>query len=172
MKTLYLILFVLTIYLVGCSKSSEQMLTTDSQTGLPMLVGKCTPASLTGNPVFNSWFTPGYKSYTPKAEAITKIASGSEDVQVLIFMGTWCGDTKRELPRFFNIVDEAKFPEKNITMYAVDRAKKTTDDLADKYRITNVPTFIFLVGDKEIGRIVESPKKSLEEDMVEILESR
>lgn len=171
-KILNLALIVLTLYLVGCSKSSEQTLATDTQTGSPMVIGVCTPASLKGNPVFNSWYTPEYQSYTPNGDAVAKIASMGDTVQVLVFMGTWCGDSKREVPRFFHIVDAAKIPQGSITMYGVDRTKKTSDGLADKYGITNVPTFIFLSGGKEIGRIVESPKKSLEEDMVEILGSR
>jgi thiol-disulfide isomerase/thioredoxin len=142
---------------------------TDTQTGLPMLVGECTAQNLTDNAVFNSWFTPAYLEYKSNSDLVSKIGSLGSNSKVLVFMGTWCGDTKRELPRFFRIIDEAKIPRENVTMYAVDRAKKTTVDLPEKYGITNVPTFIFMAGDKEIGRIVESPKKSLEEDIAEIL---
>ena len=35
--------------------------------------------------------------------------------------------------------------------------------------ITNVPTFIFYKNGKEVNRIVESPRVSLEQDMIDII---
>ena len=85
------------------------------------------------------------------------------------FGGTWCGDTKRELPKFFKIMALAKIPAENIELYGVDRSKESGDGIREKYNIVSVPTFILISGGKEIGRIVEYPKNSLELDMVDLL---
>ncbi len=47
--------------------------------------------------------------------------------------------------------------------------KKAAPGLIDELEIEMVPTFIIMNGNKEIGRIVESPVNTLEEDLVEIL---
>jgi len=40
-----------------------------------------------------------------------------------------------------------------------------------KFKIERIPTFIFLRNGKEIGRIIETPVKSLEEDWVQFDET-
>ena len=82
-------------------------------------------------------------------------------------MGTWCNDSEREVPRFLKIVDESKFilPD-NIKLWAVDRNKSLASGITQEKSITRVATFIFLVDNEEIGRIIESPKSGrLEEDI-------
>lgn len=91
------------------------------------------------------------------------------DVDVVVIMGTWCGDSKREVPRFLKIADLSSIPPQHIKFYGVDRTKTSSDGVTEKYRIDRVPTFIFLKNQQEIGRIVESPVHSLEEDILIIL---
>lgn len=90
-------------------------------------------------------------------------------VDIVVVMGTWCGDSKREVPRFLKIVDLASIPPQQIKFYGVDRTKKSSDGITQKYNIERVPTFIFFKNDNEVGRIVESPRHSLEEDVLSIL---
>jgi thiol-disulfide isomerase/thioredoxin len=99
-------------------------------------------------------------------EMIKTLHSG---IDVLVALGTWCSDSKREVPRFLKIADLASIASAQIKYYGVDRTKKSADGLTDRYRIERVPTFIFLKQGNEVGRIVESPKNSLEEDMLVIL---
>ena len=42
-------------------------------------------------------------------------------------MGTWCGDSKRETPRFFKILELADFEMTNFELVTVNRSKKTPD---------------------------------------------
>lgn len=84
-------------------------------------------------------------------------------------MGTWCGDSKRETPRFYKVLEAAEFDLKNLEMITVNRGKKTPDNLERGFNIFRVPTFIFYKNGKEIGRYVEYPRKSLEKDMLDIL---
>lgn len=84
-------------------------------------------------------------------------------------MGSWCGDSQEQVPRFLKIMDAIGFSENNITIYCVDRNKKTDKGETDNLKITLVPTFIFYKDGKEIGRIVETPKTTLEKEMLEII---
>ncbi len=102
-------------------------------------------------------------------EFVPMIRSVREGVDVTIFFGGWCPDSRREVPRFLRIADESGFPASSIRLYALDRTKKSTDGLTEKFGIERIPTFIFQKGGKEIGRITESPATTLEGDVLTIL---
>lgn len=119
---------------------------------------------------FNAWFTKGYHEYEPNqndVEALLGLDPGH--LKIIIVLGTWCGDTKREVPRFLKLLDEIAFPEDNLKMIGVNRQKKTNTIDIREFGITNVPTFIFFDKDVEIGRITESPNESLEKDLLKII---
>lgn len=99
-------------------------------------------------------------------QMITMLHNG---IDVVVVLGTWCGDSKREVPRFLKLVDLTSIPAAQIQFYGVDRTKKSSDGVTEKYKIELVPTFIFFKKGEEVGRIIETPKNSLEEDMLAIL---
>jgi thiol-disulfide isomerase/thioredoxin len=72
-----------------------------------------------------------------------------------MIMATWCPDSKRELPRYFVIMDAAGVADSTLTMVGVDRTKKDSEGLTEKWGITRVPTFVFFRKGQEIGRVVE-----------------
>lgn len=84
-------------------------------------------------------------------------------------MGTWCGDSKRETPMFYKLLDEVGFKEKNLTLITVDRSKSKPEELVSGFNVVRVPTFIFYRGGQEIGRYVERPRESLEKDILKIV---
>jgi hypothetical protein len=90
-------------------------------------------------------------------------------VETIIFFGAWCSDSKREVPCFLKIADYAGMSGERLRLYALDHSKKSADGLTDQYRIEQVPTFIFLRRGKEIGRIVEKPKTTIEGDLLALL---
>ncbi len=59
---------------------------------------------------------------------------------------------------FLRSKEASGFPEDRITLYAVDRNKKTKGTIADDYHITNIPTIIVVKDGKEVGRVVEYGK--------------
>lgn len=104
---------------------------------------------------------------TPEfAELITKV---QDEVDVTVFFGMWCSDSKKQIPRFLKIMDLAGIPQRRVKFYALDRSKKSADGLTDYYAIQRVPTFIFLKKDVEVGRIVEIPRTTMEADVLSIL---
>lgn len=114
-------------------------------------------------------FTENYDTVHISNNFIDMIKVLHGGVDIVVVMGTWCGDSKREVPRFLKIVDLASIPLQQVKFYGVDRTKKSSDGITKRYNIERVPTFIFFKNDKEVGRIVESPRNSLEEDILSIL---
>jgi len=116
------------------------------------------------------WFNKEYNSYDPKIEIAQKI-SGTDltGVSVLIVLGSWCGDSQREVPRFIKIMDECALVKIKITFLGVDMGKQSPVGDYDKLEIKKVPTFIVYRNKIEIGRIIEYPTTSLEQDLLDIL---
>ena len=74
-----------------------------------------------------------------------------------------------EIPRFYRLLDELKFPDEQVTLINVDRKKNGLEVNVDDLSIELVPTFIIYSGSKEVGRIIESPNETLEKDLLKIL---
>jgi len=122
------------------------------------------------SPPFDSWFNTNYDSYEPALEDLEKIkAHISKMDQIVIFMGTWCSDSKREVPHFFRILEESGFDLEKVKMIAVDRNKTAPDASQDEYQVSMVPTIIFYKGGEEVGRFVEYPRETLEKDIAKIV---
>jgi hypothetical protein len=100
---------------------------------------------------------------------VQAIAAEWRDVRVLMILGTWCNDSKRDVPRFFKIFDQAGLKLDKVTMVAVDRSKKDAEGLTETHQIQRVPTFVFFRGEREIGRVTEKPVTTLENDIAGIL---
>ncbi len=120
-------------------------------------------------PPFSEWFDRGYASYMPEDSLVQLLRHQSfDDVTVTVVLGTWCPDSRREVPRFFRVADAVGIPDDQIRVIYVDRKKEAPGmDLAS-LGIERVPTFIFTRQGREIGRIVEVPRGSFEEELMEI----
>ncbi|WP_435314717.1 thioredoxin family protein [Cellulophaga fucicola] len=136
------------------------------------LLGEINKTDLTQNS-FANWFTPKYDNYKVDTETLKTIESKLKNYKIVAFMGTWCGDSKRETPPFYKILEAANFPMENFKLVAVDNArnnyKKSPGGEEKGLDITHVPTFILYKDGKEVNRIVESPVISLEKDLQAIV---
>ncbi len=146
-------------------------LTTDSN-GKELLLGEIKKIDLTKNS-FSSWFNKNYDDYLFNKSIIKTLKDSLNDYEIKAFLGTWCGDSKREVPRFYKVLEAAKFPEKQLQVIAVNRtedAYKQSPNHEEKgLNIHRVPTFIFYKNGKEVNRIVESPVETLERDIYNII---
>ncbi len=122
--------------------------------------------------LFQIWFEEGYNSYMPNSETVNSLKPLFKNIEIKAVMGTWCSDSRREVPHFYKILDESNVKSKKLTMIAVDRTKNTPTNETGDLNITRVPTFIFYKNGVEINRIVEYPIHSLEEDMLQILSGK
>ena len=133
-----------------------------------MLVGLSNRGGLQQDP-FSVWFNKEYGAYTLNKEAVQVIKNDSENLSIMLFMGTWCGDSRREVPRIYRILDAVDFDESRLTLINMDREKNSPDGEETGLNIHYVPTLILYKNSSEIGRVIESPIQSLEEDMAAIL---
>lgn len=136
------------------------------------LLGKIDKSGLQG-PNYNGWFETNYNNYSPDASTINNLSGTIADYEILLFMGTWCGDSKREVPRFLKVLDELQFPDNQLTMVALSREaglyKQSPQHEEAGLNIHRVPTFIIYKNGKEINRIMEEPVESLEKDLLQIV---
>jgi thiol-disulfide isomerase/thioredoxin/copper chaperone CopZ len=134
-----------------------------------MIVGKTSQGNLFRDyPVF---WNP-YRDYNPRKDVVEKISGirGSHDI--LVFFGTWCKDSISEVPKILRALDAAGNKDLKLALYGVDRSKKEGLGMSEKFNIQRVPTTIVLRDGVELGRIVEYPEKSNEEDLLKILEKK
>lgn len=171
MKRHILLLFAITV-LMGCTSSKDKNINQIVDQGdAIILLGEVNRDGLKMK-AFDSWYSPGYENYQPKPEVIKELKPLMKDVEITVFLGTWCEDSHRDIPDFFKVLDEVGFNESRLTMYAVDEEKVTPEKEVQAYDIKQVPTFIFYKDGKEINRIVEYSMFSLEQDMLDILSGK
>ncbi len=118
---------------------------------------------------FKSWFDSRYDEYNTDEEVIDNLKEVINDYTIKGFMGTWCGDSKRETPRFYKVLEEAGFNQDYFELITVGRDKKTPDNLQEGFNIIRVPTFIFFKDGEEVGRYVEYPRETIEKDILKIV---
>ena len=122
---------------------------------------------------YKDWYQPEYEAYLVHKKLIKPIKKDCKSVTVEVFFGSWCGDSKRELPRFMRLMDVLGMPKANIRLIGLDRNgdryKKSPGGEEVGKNIHRVPTFIFYKDGVEMNRIVESPQKTLEHDVLAIV---
>ena len=91
------------------------------------------------------------------------------DMDFVIMFGTWCHDSKREVPRMLRILDLAGVSLEQISLIGVDINKEEPKGREKIYNLKNTPTLIFLKNGEEVGRIIERPKISLEADLISLM---
>ena len=140
--------------------------------GNEVLLGEINKNGLTQN-TFNTWFSKNHEDYLLNKAITKKLKDSLKLYKIKVFLGTWCGDSKKEVPRFYKVIEAAKFPESQLQVIAVNRtedAYKQSPNHEEKgLNIHRVPTFIFYKNGKEVNRIVEHPKETLERDMLTIV---
>jgi hypothetical protein len=175
----YLLSYTIALFFItavfGChskmySRSSVNKEATDAN-GNKMLLGRCTEERLQ-QPPFNSWFVKNYDGYSVDTITAEKIKSQLQHKQFIIFMGTWCGDSRREVPRMFKILNYCGVKSSQIKLIMLndfDSVYKQSPNHEERgMNIHRVPDLIVFDNKKEIGRIVESPIFSLEKDLDKI----
>jgi len=122
------------------------------------------------DPPHSTWYLEGFTNYIPDPAIMEELKQTDiSDYSITIVLGTWCPDSRREVPGFMKIADLWGFPGDKIRFIGVDINKIAP--LADfpALGIERVPTFIFYKNNSEVGRIIEVPVTSLEQDTRDIL---
>lgn len=140
--------------------------------GNPVLVGKCTRDVFREEP-FSKWYWDYYNTYRVDTATCSFLAPLLKDKKITIFLGTWCGDSKRQVPAILKMLDCCNFPMENLTLIMVsnqpDLYKQSPQHEEQGKQIVRVPTVIIEEKQVELGRIIEYPLVSLEKDMLGIV---
>jgi thiol-disulfide isomerase/thioredoxin len=134
-----------------------------------ILIGYCTEDGLRTSPIFSNYFEKEYMHYQPKLDFLETLTESFNQIRIVVVFGSWCSDSQREVPRLMRILDEMNYPLDSLTIIGVNRLKTVPDIDISRLMIEYVPTIIFYKGDFEIGRIVEAPLETLEDDIASIL---
>jgi thiol-disulfide isomerase/thioredoxin len=164
-------LFLIIAGLLICTNLYAQefnTITTDEKTDKPMLIGYTTLEAF-NDTSFSWWWNSAYNMYEVDSTAAEELKVKVEDVDIKIVMGTWCSDSRTEVPHFYKILDEINYPEEKVNLINVNRDKQGLENEVEGLEINFVPTFIFNKAGEEIGRIIEMPYETLEKDMLELV---
>mgnify|MGYP000601082392 CR=1 FL=1 len=119
------------------------------------------------------WFNKEISTYKVDTETLSDFENNPERIKALsvkIFMGTWCEDSQREVPRFINILSFLGVT--NYEIIGLNTNKQSPQGYENGMNINYVPTFIIYQNGKEVNRIIESPVVTLEKDLVAILQAK
>ena len=140
-----------------------------------ILVGKGSIQVLQTQP-YKEWYDKNFNAYTIDTATINQLQKINSNITMEIFLGTWCGDSKREVPRMLKVLQAANFDTSKVHLIFVDNSTPTykqspQHEERNKF-IHHVPTFIVYENNKELNRIVESPTVSLEKDLQLIVNNK
>jgi thiol-disulfide isomerase/thioredoxin len=166
MKKIITVFVLLSFF--SCKTNSElNKVIYDKEVKQKILIGKIDRNGLKSKK-FKTWFEEEYNSYQPDVASIKHLKNFIPDnAKITIVLATWCSDSRREVPRFYKILDQIGFDENKVTIYAVDKIFQSLNFDIKDLKIEKVPTFIYYHYGYEAGRIVETPKESLEKDLVD-----
>ncbi len=143
------------------------------------LLGKCRLEDFQQLP-FQTWFQEGFRNYSPNAPIVQELKQTPlARLRFKVFLGTWCGDSQREFPRFAKLASELGIREEAIEIIAVNSADSlrkrspTGEEVGqDIFRVPTVLIFEQSQNKKqewhEKARIVEYPSETWERDLVRI----
>lgn len=92
----------------------------------------------------------------------------SDSLHMKLFLGTYCHDSKKWVPRFYKL--KPTLPISDIEIVSVDTTKKDSRGYYKEVNLEKIPTFVFYnKAGTEVGRIVEKPKGGLEKQLYRVL---
>jgi len=147
---------------------SKDTVVIDTTNNQRMLLGYCNRQAFQDTS-FSWWFNSVYDMYEIDSTTTLSFKDKLDNIRITIVMGTWCSDSRRVVPKFLRVLDYLKFPKDSTSIIAVGRNRKGRANETDEMKIELVPTIIFYRNSLEIGRIVESPKETIEKDILKIL---
>ncbi len=163
-------ILILLVVLFSGYTSIAQMnsMVVDPKTKTKMLIGYADLKGLNKD-VYGAYFRSQYDIYKPAELYISKLENKIDEYEITVVLGTWCTDSQREVPRFYKILDEAGYNTKRVKVIGVDKDKQAIVVDISNMNIQKVPTFIIYRDNSEVGRIIETPKKTLERDLWNII---
>ncbi|WP_010521085.1 tetratricopeptide repeat protein [Aquimarina agarivorans] len=163
--------FLLSLLIFSATFSQDLVRYTNNN-GESHLSGNFKIEDLEKDPEFKKWFVKNYTAYKT-SEIKEDWANRFKDVTVQIFMGTWCSDSKKWVPKFVKLWDELGLKRTQLNFVALydsieGKYKQSPNGQEKDWEVHRLPTIIFNKDDQELGRIIESPINSLRTDVAQI----
>lgn len=163
-------ILVIAVALISCERPMNQEII--NYEGETILIGNVDWDGLTTSS-YGNWFITGYQDYVVDSLVLQPLVGQLSDIDILVFVGTWCDDSKYQLPQLYKILDYLKYDLDKLEVVALERLEDRRlvgpGQQDTGYEIGFVPTYIFKRNGEEVGRIIEFPEQSLEKDMVSII---
>src|SRR5687768_16056770 len=172
MKSIYIAFIIALAIPMNNEAQTIYNLEVKDKHGNLLLLGKSTRERLQQAP-YDSWFNSTYNDYLIDSATANQLKSMLKGKRFQIFMCTWCGDSRREVPRSYKLLDYCGIPASQIELINVDyhdSAYKQSPTHEERgLQIHRVPDLLVYEKNKELGRVVESPVTSWEKDLLAIL---
>jgi thioredoxin 1 len=153
MKSFFFILLV--VLSVGCGSTEQSLPKYEPYSGV-----------ISASQLISQYpqFRSAYDQYQPSSVEVDaiKLLSGKT---LLVLFGTWCHDSKREVPKLLKLIDLSGVELESLSLHGVNYNKQEPTNLHRQYDLKYSPTIILLQGEVELGRIVEKPMVSLGVDL-------
>ncbi len=168
MKNLKLLTSITFLFIgVFCFQANAQ--TTAKHNLTYSYTGELTEQDLLNSKYTERWYKQRLQRYTPNAKDLKTIKKHINDYDIVLFMGTWCPDSHREVPHFYKLLHQADYDFDHLTAYTLNHNMQSKNHDEKGYNITNVPTFIFYKDGKEVNRFVERAHHTLAKDIAQIV---
>ena len=116
-----------------------------------------------------------YDEAEPDLSSIERLSSAAGSYRIVTVLGSWCHDSRREVPRLVKILDVLDSPAFSLEMVGVDRTRRIDDaglaaSSGVERTVDRVATIVVFDADgNELGRVVETPERPIEELLVEFI---
>ena len=167
--SLSLLAFVLPLFTMAQDIIPVNQVILDTNIDQEVLYGTCTLDGVRDFHLFSPFYIEEYENYSPDIETLAHFQGELATCDITIVLGTWCDDSRMQVPRFIRILDEVGYETDKVTFIATDRKKNAPVPGFTDLGIERVPTFILTFEGRELGRIVETPVETLERDLMGIL---
>jgi hypothetical protein len=124
-----------------------------------------------------TWVQAGIEA-EPDLAAARALAGVEPGAEVTVLLGTWCGDSRREVARLWRALDAIGADAAGgpggglpftLTYIGIDEAKQQPAAAVAAAGLQYVPTLIVRRGGSEVGRIVEKAPHGVEVDLLALL---
>jgi hypothetical protein len=95
------------------------------------------------NSTHNSWVIENYNAHHLNEALVSQIDSLFYDIEVTIYMGTWCEDSQREVPRFFKIIDALEANDQVKTIVGLNEDKVSMMEVLNWQALPTYPPLFF-----------------------------
>jgi thiol-disulfide isomerase/thioredoxin len=164
-------ILALLLLVMGCTKKTiKPQAELQEVNGQKMLLGEVQYQDILH--YFPAWQKVDQQDQVNPTE-VKRLKQVQEPLAITCYMGTWCGDSREEVPPFIKAVETAQNKNIKVNLIGVDRKKMDPENTAIQYDVQRVPTFIIFKNGQEIGRMVEFPmKENFVEDFLDIVDAQ